>query len=267
MHIPSHIFVVVTALLLTPAFGFHPLQRLYPRRSPGLRETTTATKTSSPLSPSSPPPLIVTTSLSYSNWDAFEGTLDPMEIMVGGVRYEMAELPDSLMSTTLWVGNLCEFVTDDMLSNIFQEASAFNFVPACVARKPNMESLKYGFVTFPTEEETKAALIAFHGYEVNGRQLKVENIKDDERHSRIRVPGKLIEYVVGPAKKTRNGEVNDMRRARNGGEGADECSNGTNGINSKIDRDQRKVRTEKRKRRGRYKNQQKKNSRATRVRP
>lgn len=76
-----------------------------------------------------------------------------MELMIGGTRYEMVELPDSMMSTTLWVGNLCEFVTDEMLSELFQQASSLKFVPACVARKPNMESLKYGFVTFRSEEE------------------------------------------------------------------------------------------------------------------
>ena len=76
-----------------------------------------------------------------------------MELMIGGARYEMVELPDSMMSTTLWVGNLCEFVTDDMLSEVFQLASSLKFVPACVARKPNMESMRYGFVTFRSEEE------------------------------------------------------------------------------------------------------------------
>ena len=94
--------------------------------------------------------------LSYSNWDAFE-TRDSLELMVGGSRYEMVELPDSMMSTTLWVGNLCEFVTDVMLGEIFQQASSLKSVPACVARKPNMESLRYGFVTFRSEEEKEVS--------------------------------------------------------------------------------------------------------------
>ena len=96
--------------------------------------------------------------LHYSNWDAFE-TRDAMELMIGGARYEMVELPDSMMSTTLWVGNLCEFVTDDMLSELFQQASDLKFVPACVARKPNMESMRYGFVTFRSEEEKDVSII------------------------------------------------------------------------------------------------------------
>ena len=80
-----------------------------------------------------------------------------MEEFVGGMRYEMVELPDSLVDTTIFVGNLCEFVTDEMLSALFQQASTLNFVPACVARKPNSSSLKYGFVTFPTIEEKEVS--------------------------------------------------------------------------------------------------------------
>ena len=96
------------------------------------------------------------TSLTYSTWDAFEMP-DNLELMMGGTRYEMVELPDSMMSTTLWVGNLCEFVTDEMLGEIFQQASSLKSVPACVARKPNFESLRYGFVTFPSEEEKEVS--------------------------------------------------------------------------------------------------------------
>lgn len=108
------------------------------------------------------PPVATTTSrrpitiMAYSNWDAFENR-DSVELMVGGARYEMVELPDSMMSTTLWVGNLCEFVTDEMLSELFQKASSLKFVPACVARKPNYESMKYGFVAFRSEEEKEVS--------------------------------------------------------------------------------------------------------------
>lgn len=83
---------------------------------------------------------------------------DIMEEFVGGMRYEMVELPDSLVDTTVFVGNLCEFVTDEMLSAVFQQASSLNFVPACVARKPDSSSLKYGFVTFPTVEEKEVCI-------------------------------------------------------------------------------------------------------------
>jgi len=186
-----------------------------------------------------------------------------MELMIGGARYEMVELPDSMMSTTLWVGNLCEFVTDEMLSELFQQASSLKFVPACVARKPNMESLKYGFVTFRSEDEKEIALNLLHGYELQGKTLKVENIRDHEKYGRIRAPQKIVDYAVGPIKRQRNGELNTMRRATS--VVADEEDD--SGDRFRHERDRRRARMEKRKTRGRYKNQQRKNSRATRVLP
>lgn len=75
------------------------------------------------------------------------------ELLAGGERYEMVPLPDSMFPTTVFVGNLCEFCSDDDLSRIFQSVSRLQSVPACVARKPNMNSLHYGFVAFPTVEE------------------------------------------------------------------------------------------------------------------
>lgn len=88
--------------------------------------------------------------------------MDIMEEFVGGRRYEMVELPDSLVETTLFVGNLCEFVTDEMLSAIFQQASSLNFIPAVVCRKPNSSSLKYGFVTFPTVDEKEVCIFSWN---------------------------------------------------------------------------------------------------------
>lgn len=86
---------------------------------------------------------------------------DMMEALVGGMRYEMVELPDSLVDTTVFVGNLCEFVSDEDLSSLFQQVSTLNFLPACVARKPNSSSLCYGFVTFPTVEEKEVGSCLF----------------------------------------------------------------------------------------------------------
>lgn len=78
---------------------------------------------------------------------------DFVEMMLGGERYEMVPLPDSMVETTLFVGNLNEFVKDDDLSNLFQTVSTLQYLPACVCRRPNRDSLKYGFVAFPTVEE------------------------------------------------------------------------------------------------------------------
>ena len=89
------------------------------------------------------------------------GDADAIEHMVCGERYEMVQLPDSMMDTTLFVGNLCEFVTDDDLSSLFAQASSLNHVPACVARKANNDSLKYGFVTFPSIQEKEVIFKRF----------------------------------------------------------------------------------------------------------
>ena len=78
---------------------------------------------------------------------------DLMEMMAGGERYEMVPLPDSMVDTTLFVGNLNEFAKDEDLSDFFKTVSTLQSVPACVARKANMASMEYGFVSFPNVEE------------------------------------------------------------------------------------------------------------------
>lgn len=100
-----------------------------------------------------------------------------------------------------------------MLSTLFQEVSSLNFVPACVARKANMSSLKYGFVTFPTVSEKEAAIIKFTGYELNDKKIRVEEIQDHK--FRVRVPEKLVVYAVGELKRTREGTKNTMRKVSN----------------------------------------------------
>lgn len=127
-----------------------------------------------------------------------------------GEKYSMVELPDSLMDTTIFVGNLNDFVTDDILSDLFQQASTLNSVPSVVARKPNCNSLNYGFVTFPTVAEKEAAIIRFHGYELEGKQIKVEPIT--KNGPRARVPEALVQYTVGSTKKLRSGQTNTLRR-------------------------------------------------------
>ncbi len=100
-----------------------------------------------------------------------------------------------------------------------------------------------------------------HGYELSGKCLKVEPIKDHETYGRIRAPQKIVDYAVGPIRRRRGGEPNTMRRATaNANTGED------GGEDTRIghDRERRMARLEKRKTRGRYKNQQRKNARASR---
>mmetsp|Transcript_19424 Transcript_19424/g.29407 ORF Transcript_19424/g.29407 Transcript_19424/m.29407 type:complete len:276 (+) Transcript_19424:90-917(+) len=147
------------------------------------------------------------TALFYDDRDT-----DYMESFVGGMRYEMVELPDSLVETACFIGNLDEFVNDDMLSLLFSQVSSLNHIPASVARKPNATSLKYGFAIFPTVEEKEAAIIRFHGYLLNERALRVESIIDYKY--RVRVPEKLVDYTVGSVKRTRGGGNNTLRKVQ-----------------------------------------------------
>lgn len=203
--------------------------------------------------------------LRYSNWEAFgTGSRDPVELAIGGPRYEMVVLPDSMVSTTLYVGNLGEFVTDEMLSDAFAQVSSLGFVPACVARKPNYESLRYGFAAFRSEEEKEAAMERLHGYELEGQRLSLERIQDHKKYGRIRVPQKIVAYAVGPVKHRRNGELNPLRRATSNTSGTSSF-NGDRGHDCGYGSgDRRRSRPKKKRRtRGRYKNQPRKNPRAT----
>jgi hypothetical protein len=85
--------------------------------------------------------------------------IDADELLAGGVRYSMVPLPDSMVSTTLFVGNLNAFVQDEDLSDLFQTCSRLQSLPACVVRKLNFESKKYGFVYFPSQEEKEVRQI------------------------------------------------------------------------------------------------------------
>lgn len=82
-----------------------------------------------------------------------------LEMMLGGEKYEMVPLPDRMCDTTIFVGNFCEFVQDDDLSKLFRSVSTLQSVPSCVVRKANMQSLRYGFVSFPTVEEKEVSII------------------------------------------------------------------------------------------------------------
>jgi RNA recognition motif. (a.k.a. RRM, RBD, or RNP domain) len=78
---------------------------------------------------------------------------DMVEQLVGGVRYSLVPMPELMKATTAYVGNLCEFVNDQDLSDLFAQVSTLLSIPSCVVRKPDFTSLQYGFVSFPSETE------------------------------------------------------------------------------------------------------------------
>ena len=94
---------------------------------------------------------------SYFSDDIDDAMTSVASVLPGAVKYEMTKLPDSLIDTTIFVGNLCDFVTDEMLSKLFARVSKLRTVPSAVVRKPNNYSMGYGFVTFPTAEEKEVS--------------------------------------------------------------------------------------------------------------
>ena len=52
----------------------------------------------------------------------------------------------------------------------------------------------------------------FNGCKWKGHTIKVEPIRDNPKAGRVRVPERLVEYVSGSAKKTRDGRTNTLRR-------------------------------------------------------
>jgi len=151
------------------------------------------------------------TSLKLSTMNRFDA--DFGELIAGGQRYQFVPLPDSMVPTTVFVGNLCEFVTDEILSNFFRQVSTVIRPPACVARKPDTSSKKYGFVAFATVGEKEAAILRLSGSELNGRKIKVEPITDKPGQNRVRVPGEMVEYILGYIPKNKSSSTTTKKRS------------------------------------------------------
>lgn len=129
-------------------------------------------------------------------------------------KYDMVPLPDSMVDTTIWIGNLDEFVSDSDLAELMLKkgtSSLLFSVPCAIARRPNNDSLGYGFVTFATVIDAEMAVNMFDGYDFDGRELKVQHFKDS-KHARAKVPEKLVAYVLGTNKVLPNGAQNNLRR-------------------------------------------------------
>jgi RNA recognition motif. (a.k.a. RRM, RBD, or RNP domain) len=86
---------------------------------------------------------------------------DWVETLIGGERYSLVPMPDRMKATTLFVGNLCEFVRDADLSNLFSQVSSLMTVPSCVVRKVDTQSMGYGFVSFPSVKEKEVSPYLF----------------------------------------------------------------------------------------------------------
>ena len=60
----------------------------------------------------------------------------------------------------------------------------------------------------PTHMFVQAVILCFHGRELHGCTIKVEEMGDMPNQNCIRVPGKMGMYSCGDVKRTRDGRVN-----------------------------------------------------------
>ena len=86
------------------------------------------------------------------------------------------------MSTKLYVGNLSFNTTSQDLETMFGESGTVQSTSLIEDRETG-RSRGFGFVEMSTAEEATAAISALDGKEVDGRNLKVNEAKPQEKRS------------------------------------------------------------------------------------
>ena len=83
------------------------------------------------------------------------------------------------MSMKLYVGNLAFQTSSDELQQLFSQAGTVESA-SIVEDRETGRSRGFGFVEMATPEEGKAAIEQFHGKELNGRNLTVNEARPRE---------------------------------------------------------------------------------------
>jgi cold-inducible RNA-binding protein len=83
------------------------------------------------------------------------------------------------MSMKLYVGNLSFGTTEDDLQDLFSQAGTVESV-SMVTDRDTGRSRGFAFVEMASKEEGEAAIAQFHGREVDGRSLTVNEAKPRE---------------------------------------------------------------------------------------
>jgi len=86
------------------------------------------------------------------------------------------------MSTKLYVGNLSFNTSISDLEKMFGESGTVQSANIIEDRETG-RSRGFGFVEMSSKEEAQAAIAAFDGKEIDGRNLKVNKAKPQERRS------------------------------------------------------------------------------------
>ena len=87
------------------------------------------------------------------------------------------------MGNKLYVGNLPFSATDDSLRDLFSQAGTVTDVMIALDRQTG-RSRGFGFVTFSTDEEAAAAIEKFHGSDMEGRTIQVNEARPREDRPR-----------------------------------------------------------------------------------
>ena len=84
------------------------------------------------------------------------------------------------MNNKLYVGNLSYSINDDSMSNLFAE---FGTVVSSkvITDRDTGRSNGFGFVEMSTTEEAEAAINALNSFEVDGRPLRVNVARPQEK--------------------------------------------------------------------------------------
>jgi RNA recognition motif-containing protein len=86
------------------------------------------------------------------------------------------------MGTKLYVGNLSFNTTENDLQDLFSAVGTVNEV-LLIQDKMTGKSRGFGFVTMSADSEAQAAVSQFHGKEVDGRTLTVNEARPREEFS------------------------------------------------------------------------------------
>lgn len=87
------------------------------------------------------------------------------------------------MGNKLYVGNLPFSTTDDSLRETFGQCGTVTDVMIALDRQTG-RSRGFGFVTFSTDEEANAAVSKFHGSDLDGRSIQVNEARPREDRPR-----------------------------------------------------------------------------------
>jgi RNA recognition motif-containing protein len=97
------------------------------------------------------------------------------------------------MSIKLYVGNLAFKTSSDDLQQLFAQAGTVESA-SVVEDRDTGRSRGFGFVEMSSKEEGEAAITQFHGKEVNGRNLTVNEARPRENRNGFGGGGRSSRY-------------------------------------------------------------------------